>query len=97
MSKKRRKFTPEFKAEVVKLVLDGRKTVSEICRQHGLYDSAVYNWVRQAKVDAGKGPAGALRTDEKEELARLRKENRELCRERDFLKDAAAYFARAKK
>ena len=97
MSRKRRSFTREFKSEVVQLILSGRKSVSEVCKEHGLYDSSVYEWVRQAKVDAGQGPEGALTSDEKRELAELRRENRELRRERDFLKDAAAYFAKAKK
>lgn len=93
MEKPRRKFTKEFKSEVVQLVLNGQMTVPEICKKHGLYDSSVYTWVRQAKVDMGQGPPGALTTAEKEELAALRRENRELRRERDFLKSAAAYFA----
>lgn len=97
MASKRRKFSREFKAEVVQLVLTGRKSVPEICKEQDLHDSSVYNWVRQAKIDAGDGPTGALTTAEKEELSALRRENRELRRERDFLKDAAAYFARAKK
>ena len=82
---------------VVQLVLSGRKTVPEVCKEHELFDSSVYGWVRQAKVDAGEGPAGVLTTAEKEELSALRRENRELRRERDFLQQAAAYFAKAKK
>lgn len=97
MVRKRRQFDAEYKAEIVQLVVSGRKSVAEVCKEHGLYDSSVYTWLKQAKVDAGEGPAGALTTDEKRELAALRKENRELRRERDFLVDAAAYFAKAKK
>ena len=97
MSKKRRNFSREFKAEVVQLVLSGRKTVAQVCQEHELYDSSVYGWVKQARVDSGAGPSGTLTTTEKEELSALRRENRELRRERDFLKDAAAYFAKAKK
>ncbi len=96
MSEKRRRFSAEFKSEVIQLVLNGRKTVPEVCKEHDLHDSSVYNWVRQAKIDGGQGPAGALTTAEKEELTALRRENRELKRERDFLKSAAAYFAKAK-
>ena len=95
--KKRRQFTREFKAEVVKLVLDGGRSVPDVCRQHDLSESSVYLWVKQAQVDRGQGPAGALTTEEKEELSRLRRENRELRRERDFLEQATAYFARAKR
>jgi len=97
MTKKRRKFSSEFKSEVVQLILSGRKSGSEVCKEHGLYDSSVYEWVRQGKVDAGHGPDGALTSEEKRELSELRREVRELRRERDFLVDAAAYFAKAKK
>ncbi len=51
-------------------------------------------WVRRSKIDAGKGPRGALTTAEREEFARLKKENRVLKVERDLLKKAAAFFAR---
>ncbi len=97
MASKRRRFPPEFKAEVIQQVLSGRKTVPQICKEQDLFDSSVYNWVRQAKIDSGNGPVDALTTAEKQELAALRRENRELRRERDFLKSAAAYFAKAKK
>jgi len=53
--------------------------------------------VQQSEVDAGRGPAGALTTAEKEELTRLRKENRELRMERAILKRAAAFFAKESK
>jgi len=94
---KRRKFTKKFKADVVKLVLEGGKNQAEVARQFDLSDSSVNNWVKQAKVDAGQGPAGALTTAEKEELTKLRRENRELRMERDFLKKAAAFFAKHQK
>jgi len=96
MARKRRKFTKEFKAEVVKLVLDGGRTVPDVCRQHDLSESSVYLWVKQAQVDRGQGPAGALTTEEKAELSQLRRECRELRRERDFLERATAYFAKAR-
>ncbi len=95
--KKRRKFTKEFKAEVVKLVLDGGRSVPDVCREQGLSESSVYLWVKQAQVDRGNGPAGALTTAEKEELTQLRRENRELRRERDFFEQATAYFAKGKR
>ena len=57
---KRRKFTKQFKADVVRLIKEGGKSVAEVCKDHDLYDSSVYEWVRQAKIDAGEGPAGAL-------------------------------------
>lgn len=97
MKQKRRKFSKEYKADIVELVLSGRTTVPEICRKHDLCDSMVYGWVKQGKIDQGQGPAGGLTTAEKEELSVLRRENRELKRERDFLVSAAAYFAKATK
>ena len=59
---KRRKFTKQFKADVVRLIKEGGKSVADVCRDHDLYDSSVYGWLRQAEVDIGDGPAGALTT-----------------------------------
>jgi transposase len=89
----RRKFTDEFKAGVVRLVLDEGKTAGAVARELDLTDSAVRAWVAQAQADRTKGKTG-LTTAEREELARLRKENRELKVERDILKKAAAFFAK---
>ncbi|MDP7301828.1 MAG: IS3 family transposase [Pirellulaceae bacterium] len=85
MSGKRRKFTKEFKSEIVNLVRNGGRSVPDVAREYDLVETCVYSWVKQARVDSGNGPAGALMSQEKEELSRLRKENRELRRERDFL------------
>ena len=89
----RRKFTDEFKAGVVRLVLDEGKTAGAVARELDLTESAVRAWVAQAQADRTKGKTG-LTTAEREELARLRKENRELKLERDVLKKAAAFFAK---
>jgi transposase len=64
-----------------------------VARELGLTDSAVRAWVAQAQADRTKGKTG-LTTAEREELTRLRKENRELKLERDILKKAAAWFAK---
>lgn len=93
----RRRFTDEFKAQVVKKVLSSGKTAGQVARDLDLTETAVRNWVRQAEVDRGKGPPGALTSAEKEELARLRKENRELREDREILKKAAAFFAKHQK
>lgn len=92
--RKRRSFTPEFKAEAVRLVLEEGKTVGQVARDLDLTETALRTWVERAKADRGKGKPGALTTAEREELARLRKENRQLQMERDFLKKAAAFFAK---
>ena len=93
---KRRQYSREFKSEICALVLQGQRTVPEVCREYDLSASGVYAWVRQAKVDAGSGPSGAPTSAELEELRALRKEVKVLRKERDFLKSAAAYFAKAK-
>lgn len=92
--RKRRTFSKEFKAGAVRLVLEEGKSISQAGRDLDVHGSVVSGWVKQAKVDAGKGPPGALSTSEKEELARLRRENRQLRMERDILKKAAAFFAK---
>lgn len=88
----RRSFSTEFKAEVVDLVRTSGKLIPEVCRDLDLVESAVRGWVRQAEIDNGQREG--LTTSEREELARLRKENRVLREERDILKRATAFFAR---
>jgi transposase len=92
--RKRRAFTPEFKAETVRLVVDGGKAIAEVARDLDLTESALRLWVRQAQVDRGQGKPGELTTAEREELQRLRREVKELRIEREILKKAAAFFAR---
>ena len=89
----RRQFSEEFKAGAVRLVLDEGKTVSAVARELDLTASALSGWVRQARADRTKGKTG-LTTEERQELARLRKEVRELRIEREILKKAAAFFAK---
>jgi len=89
----RRGFSPEFKAGAVRLVLDEGKTVGAAARELDLTGSSLAQWVRQARADRTKGKTG-LTSEERAELAGLRKENRELRMERDILKKAAAFFAK---
>ena len=93
-NRKRRKFTAEYKAEVVRLCQQPGKTPNGVAIELGLTPSAVMGWVKQATVDAGGGGVGALTTSEREELAALRKENRQLRQEREILKRATAFFAK---
>jgi len=88
----RRRFTDDFKQQAVRLVLDEGKSVSAVARELDLVASALGNWVKQAQADRTNGRTG-LTTAEREELARLRKENRILREEREILKKAAAFFA----
>ena len=90
----RRTRTREFKADTVKLVRSGGRNASQVARELGLSDSLVRTWVTQAEVDAGRGPASALTTAEKEELSHLRREVKVLRMEREILKQAATFFAK---
>jgi transposase len=89
----RRQFSEEFMAGAVRLVLDEGKTVGAVARELDLTPSSLGNWVRHARADRAKGKTG-LTTEERAELAALRKENRELRTEREILKKAAAFFAK---
>ena len=89
----RRRLSDEFKEQTVRLVLDEGKSVTAVARELDLVASAVGLWVKHARADRTKGKTG-LTTEEREELARLRKENRELRMERDILKKASALFAK---
>ena len=91
--RKRRHFTLEQKADAVRLVRQVG-SIGQVARDLDLTETALRHWVKQADVDEGQGPEGALTSDEKEELRRLRRENRTLKMERDFLKKAAAFFAK---
>src|SRR2546429_3288085 len=84
--RKRRAFTREFKAQAVRIVRESGKSVGVVARELDLTETALRSWVRQAEIDAGRGAPGALTTEEREELGRLRRENRTLRMERDILK-----------
>lgn len=88
----RRAFTSEYKSQVVELCRSSGKTVGQVCRDLGLTETAVRRWVAQAATD--RGEREGLTTDERAELAQLRKENRILREERDILKRATVFFAR---
>lgn len=90
----RRIHTREFKAETVKLVRDGGRSVGQVSQELDLADSLIRNWLKQAEVDEGNGPVGALTTAEKAELSQLRREVKVLRMEREILKRAATFFAK---
>ncbi len=93
----RRSFTREYKAEVVELIRKSGKSIGAVTRELGLTETAVRRWVAQAEIDGGGGPAGALTTAEREELAQLRKRVKTLETEREILKKATAFFAKESK
>ena len=91
--RKRRSFTPEFKAEIVDLCQRGDRSVGQVAKDFDLTETAVREWVRQAERDAGTRRDGGLTTDERSELAQLRRENRRLREDVEVLKRATAFFA----
>ncbi len=94
MGKKRRRFSPEFKLEAVKLVKEGGVKVAQAARDLGIYETSLRRWIKQNEIDQGEGPPGELTSAEKEELRRLRREVRTLKMEREILKKATAFFAK---
>lgn len=94
MKKQRRKFKPEYKAQLVRIVLETGKSVAEVAREHDVLPTSLYEWVERAKADAGVGRPETLTSAEREELQRLRRENRQLQMEREILKKATAFFAK---
>jgi transposase len=89
----RRAFTGEFKADIVERCLKGDRSVGQVAKDFDLTETAVRAWVRQAEIDAGTRTDG-LTTDEKEELSKLRRENRRLREDVEILKRATAFFAK---
>ena len=89
----RRQFTDEFKAGAVRLVLDEGKTVAQVARDLDLTPSALSGWVNQARADRSGGKTGVT-SEERAELAALRKELRVVKMERDILGKAVAFFAK---
>lgn len=89
--RERRSFTPEFKARTVELIESSGRSIRDVCRELDLTESAVRRWVEQAEVDRGRKEG--VTSTEREELERLRRENRILKEEREILKKAAAFFA----
>ena len=95
--KARRQFTKEFKAEVVGLCRTSGKSIGTVARELELTETSVRAWVKQADIDEKRDPQGPLTSEERAELARLRRELKTTTMERDFLRKAAAFFARSGK
>ena len=85
-------YPPEFRAEAVRLVRDGGRTISAAAKDLGVSAESLRNWVKQDALDSGLRKDG-LTSDERKELVRLRRENRDLREDREILRKAAAFFA----
>ena len=90
--RRRRPFTPEFKREIVEACGRGDRSVGQVARDFDLTETAVREWVKQADINAGR--RDGLTTAEREELAQLRRENRQLREDVGILKRATAFFAK---
>jgi transposase len=93
MPRTRPPYPEEFRREAVELVRSSGRPVKEIAKDLGVSDQSLSNWVKRADIDVGRAPG--LTTEDREELRKLRRENRILREEREILKKAAAaFFAR---
>jgi transposase len=92
--RRRRSFTPEFKAEIVDLCQRGDRSVGQVAKDFDLTETAVREWVKQAERDGGDRKDGGLTSTEQQELAQLRRENRRLREDVEILKRATAFFAK---
>lgn len=87
-----RKFSPEYREEAVKMVIETSRPIAEVARNLGINEGTLGNWVM--KYREGHPVSEELTIDERAKLKELERENRELRMERDFLKKAAAFFAK---
>jgi len=91
-----RKFTnpypPEFRAEAIRLVREGGRSVNGAAKDLGISNESLRNWLKQADLDSGLRKDG-LTSEERQELVRLRRENRNLREDKEILKKAAVFFA----
>ncbi len=99
MTEPKRKFTPEFKIEAVRLATSGDKPLAQVARELGILPNLLRNWRRQlegrdGQVAADVFPGQGRLPSQEEELQSLRREVETLRQERDFLKKTAQYFAR---
>ena len=96
MPERRRKFSPEFKDEAVKMVIQSSRAVAEVAREIQVNEGTLGNWVNKYRVDhAGEEPP--LSISDRARLRELERENRELKMKSEFLGKAAAFFARESK
>lgn len=90
--RRRGRYPKEFRQDVSALVLDQKRSVADVAKELDLVEQTVYLWVRQARID--RGAQEGLSTDEREELAQLRREVKRLSTERELLKRAVAFWVK---
>jgi transposase-like protein len=90
----RRAFTPDFKAEAVRLCQAGGRTIGQVAKDLDLTETALREWVKRAGPPPESAPKEALTSAERDELGELRKRVKRLEMEREILKKAAAFFAK---
>lgn len=92
--RKRRRFTPEQKAQAVEVYRESGKTIKDVAEELDIAPTSLKRWIAQAEVDRAGDPDGPLTTSERAELAQLKRDLKRVTQERDFLKKAAAFFAK---
>ena len=92
---KRRRYTEEFKREAVRLARESAHPVAHVARDLGIPDNVLYRWTAQHRQAEAHGTTRAAQRTEAEELTRVKRELARVTQERDFLRRAAAFFARA--
>lgn len=93
-TKTRRRYMEDFKQEAVRLVRESARPVAQVARDLGIPESLLYRWRAQHRQAESQGTTRAVQRIEAEELTRLKRELTRVTQERDFLRRAAAFFAR---
>jgi transposase len=90
--RRRGRYPKEFRTDAAALVIDQKRAIADVARELGLVEQTLGNWVRQERID--RGEREGLSTEEREEMARLRREVKRLTMERDLLKRSVAFWVK---
>jgi len=91
-ARRKGRYPKEFRRDAAALVIDQHRTVADVARELGVIEQTLGNWVRQERID--RGEREGLSTEEREEMARLRREVKRLTMERDLLKRSVAFWVK---
>jgi transposase-like protein len=91
-ARRKGRYPKEFRRDAAALVLDQHRTVADVARELGVVEQTLGNWVRQERID--RGEREGLSSEEREEMARLRREVKRLTMERDLLKRSVAFWVK---